>query len=170
MSRKHWHVAYVGIGSNLDSPEDQVKNAINLLREMEDGQLIAVSDLYRSAPLCGRDQPDYVNAVAALLTLNGAHDFLAQLQSLEDQQGRIRTGERWEARVLDLDLLTFDQQQMTGSELILPHPGIAERNFVLLPWNDIAPSFVVPGLTSIGELAARSSASEPNIERLNEDQ
>ncbi len=167
MNESLMSTAYIGIGSNLGSPADQVKSAIDLLRELPGADLIAVSGLYRSAPMCQQDQPDYINAVAAMTTQKSAHDFLRQLQMLEDQQGRVRSGRRWEARILDLDLLVFGNQQSTDDELTLPHPGIAERNFVLLPWNEIAPEFVVPGLASIGDLVARIPGGGPDIERLN---
>jgi 2-amino-4-hydroxy-6-hydroxymethyldihydropteridine diphosphokinase len=166
MSASRWCPAYVGIGSNLESPERQVRNAIDLLEALPDARLVSVSGLYQSAPLCGQKQPDYINAVAALLTQQNAPEFLQQLQVLEQKQGRIRSEKRWAARVLDLDLLAFSKTVLADGDLTLPHPGIADRNFVLLPWNEIAPDFVVPGLGRIRDLAARISRTDPAITRL----
>jgi 2-amino-4-hydroxy-6-hydroxymethyldihydropteridine diphosphokinase len=166
MTALRWTPAYVGIGSNLESPEEQVGSAIRLLRELPLGRLIAVSGLYQSAPLCQHEQPDFINAVAALVTQNEVYEFLQQLQELEERQGRIRNGERWEARVLDLDLLAFGGRVLTDDRLTLPHPGIAVRNFVLLPWQEITPQYMVPGLASVGELAAQVSTDDPRIRRM----
>jgi 2-amino-4-hydroxy-6-hydroxymethyldihydropteridine diphosphokinase len=162
----HWAPAYIGVGSNLDSPAEQVRRALKLLGELPGTCLIAASGLYRSAPLCGQDQPDYINAVAAVLTQMSAIDFLRQLHELEARQGRTRSGKRWEARVLDLDLLAFGDQRSDTDELKLPHPGIAERNFVLLPWNEIAPHYVVPALGDVRKLAAGFLAGDKTIEKL----
>lgn len=166
MSAARWCPAYVGIGSNLDSPEQQVSKAIGFLEELPEAMLVSVSGLYQSVPLCGAEQPDYINAVAALVTQKSAHAFLKQLQALENRQGRVRGDERWAARILDLDLLAFGNTVLTDDELTLPHPGIAARNFVLLPWNDITPDYVVPRLGRIRDLAAGISKTDPVIKRL----
>jgi 2-amino-4-hydroxy-6-hydroxymethyldihydropteridine diphosphokinase len=161
-----WWPAYVGIGSNLQQPERQVSDAIELLRGLSDAILVKNSGLYRSAPLCGREQPDYINAVAAMLTQANAREFLQQLHALEAGQGRVRSGKQWDSRVLDLDLLAFGNQVAADADLYLPHPGVTERNFVLLPWNEITPHFFVPGLGSVRDLAARFGGHGPAIERL----
>jgi 2-amino-4-hydroxy-6-hydroxymethyldihydropteridine diphosphokinase len=112
------------------------------------------------------DQPDFINAVAALLTQLNARTLLQQLQDIERKQGRVRDGERWGPRTLDLDLLALGGQIINEDDLIVPHPGIAERNFVLLPWQEIAPNYHVPGQTDIAALASGISTTEPRIKRI----
>jgi 2-amino-4-hydroxy-6-hydroxymethyldihydropteridine diphosphokinase len=166
MSGPHWWPVYIGVGSNLDSPQDQVRQAIAALRDLPDSILIGESGLYRSAPLGPVDQPDFVNAVVGLLTKTGARELLGQLHEIERTQGRDRDGERWGPRRIDLDLLAYAGQVIDEENLTVPHPGIAERNFVLLPWREIAPTFQVPGQAEVAVLAASISESEPRIERI----
>ena len=113
-----------------------------------------------------QDQPDYVNAVAALLTLQPPADLLALLQALEDRLGRVRReGDRWGPRVIDLDLLVYGRRQITEPGLNLPHSGISERNFVLLPLCNIAPTLDVPGQGRVCDLASKIDAS--TLHRIN---
>ena len=165
MTAKAWRSAFVGVGSNLDSPADQVRAGIEKLGELKNTEILVSSGLYRSAPLGGMGQGDFVNAVVELRTQLGPADLLGRLQAVEDSQGRDRSVERWGPRVLDLDLLAFDTLTIDEEHLKVPHPGIAERNFVLLPWAEIAPGFRVPGLKRVAELA-REAPAEPQIERL----
>jgi len=155
--------AYIGIGSNLDDPIAQVQRAFTLLDVMSGTQLVAYSSLYRSAPFGSVEQPDFVNAVVKVLTSLDAPALLQHLQEIEIAQGRVR-GEHWGPRVLDLDLLVFADEQIEASDLIVPHPGIAERNFVLLPLREIAPDLVIPGLGCIANIAVNES--EPHISRI----
>jgi len=166
MSAPHWWPVYIGIGSNLGSPEDQVRQAVASLGDLPQSILVSVSGLYRAAPMGPSDQPDFVNAVAALLTQTNPHDLLQQLQEIERKQGRERNGERWGPRTLDLDLLAYAGEIINEDDLIVPHPGIAERNFVLLPWQEIAPNYRVPGNADVAVMAASISVSEPRIERI----
>ncbi len=160
----HWRPAYVGLGSNLQGPAGQLESAFDLLATVPRTRLIRRSSLYRSAPLGGVEQPDFVNAAASLLTQLTARQLLDELQQIELQRGRERGDVRWGPRVLDLDLLVVGSDQIEEPGLILPHPGIVERNFVLLPLKEIAPGLVIPGL---GRLAAISvNMNEPNISRI----
>ena len=166
MNAPHWWPAYIGIGSNLDSPADRVRRAIAALGDLPDGVLVSKSGLYLSSPMGQADQPDFVNAVVALLTRSSARKLLHALHEIERNQGRERGGERWGPRTMDLDLLAYAGQIIDEDDLIVPHPGIADRNFVLLPWQEIAPHYHVPGLAEVAALAARISDSEPRIERI----
>ncbi len=166
MSGPHWRPAYIGVGSNLDSPHDQVRRAIAALKEMPDSVLVSESGLYQSAPLGTADQPDFINAVVGVLTKSSARELLERLKDIEQSLGRERDGERWGPRKIDLDLLAYAGQLIDEDDLTVPHPGIAERNFVLLPWQEIAPTFRVPGLAEVAALAANVSVSEPRIERI----
>jgi len=164
MSRARWRPGYVGVGSNLDSPVDQVNTAIRSLAAIDRTILTHRSSLYRSAPLGNVAQPEFVNAVVALVTQLEPHALLAELRAIEDSQGRDRSVERWGPRIVDLDLLALGNEVVQDEALTLPHPGIAGRNFVLLPWAEIAPEFRVPGLKSVARLAEQAPA-EPRIQR-----
>jgi len=166
MSAPHWWPVYIGVGSNLESPENQVRQAIAALEKLPGSILVSASGLYRSSPMGPVEQPDFVNAVVALLTQTEARELLRQMHEIERQQGRQPDGERWGPRTLDLDLLAYAGQVIEAEGLAVPHPGIADRNFVLLPWREIAPNYRVPGLAEIAVLAANVSESEPRIERI----
>ena len=155
--------AFVGLGSNLEEPVRQIELAIELLKAIPDTELVSRSSLYRSAPLGTIAQPDFVNAVARIVTVLNAHSLLQSLQEIEHLQGRVR-GERWGPRVLDLDLLVYGSTSIDQPTLTVPHPGIAERNFVLLPLQEIAPDLVIPGLGCVSDIAV--NRSEPRISRI----
>jgi 2-amino-4-hydroxy-6-hydroxymethyldihydropteridine diphosphokinase len=159
-----WRPVYIGLGSNLDSPGRQIETAFELLDGVPDTRLIARSSLYRSAPFGGIEQADFVNAVAALLTRLSAVQLLAQLQEIERVRGRERGGVRWGPRVLDLDLLVYSYERVDEPDLTVPHPGIAERNFVLLPLRELAPDLVIPGLGRVRKIAVNKH--EPRISRI----
>jgi 2-amino-4-hydroxy-6-hydroxymethyldihydropteridine diphosphokinase len=146
--------AYVGIGSNLQQPHDQVKAAVRALRQLPSTELLAVSPLYRSPPMGPGEQPDYINAVAALATALAPEALLDGLQAIESGQGRIR-GERWGPRTLDLDILLYGDHVIDSTRLQVPHPGIADRAFVLVPLFDIAPGLQIPQLGPLAGLVDR---------------
>ena len=154
-TRDLWIPVYVGLGSNLDDPEQQVREALRELSSLPATRLIRSSRLYRNPPMGPVDQPDYVNAVAHLLTSLTARELLAELQRLERRHGRVRQdADRWGPRRLDLDLLTYGSSTIDEPGLQVPHPGIRERNFVLFPLLEIAPALEIPGLGAVTELAA----------------
>jgi len=161
-----WHPAYVGVGSNLQEPAKKVTSGIRSIGNVDDCVVVLHSSLYCSKPMGPADQPDFVNAVVALLTKLAPTRLLNRLQAIESEHGRERGAVRWGARTLDLDLLSYGAVVMRTDDLVLPHPGIAERNFVLLPWQEITPHYRVPGLGTVAELAARVSRSDPSIEYL----
>ena len=150
-----WHAAYVGIGSNLDRPAHQVQRALAALPQIAQTRLVLQSSLYGSTPLGPEPQPDFVNAVAGLLTQLDAQQFLDGLRLLEAELGREPSQARWGPRRIDLDLLTFGQQRIDSPSLTLPHPGIVQRNFVLYPLSEVAPDLLVPGCGRVAELASR---------------
>ena len=161
---QRWRPAYVGLGSNLQGPARQLENAIELLAAIPETRLVNHSSLYRSAPFGGIEQPDFVNATAALLTRLSARDLLEELQGIESRRGRERGDLRWGPRVLDLDLLVYSGDTIDEPGLCVPHPGIAERNFVLLPLRDLAPDLSIPGLGRVASIAVNTA--EPRIERI----
>jgi 2-amino-4-hydroxy-6-hydroxymethyldihydropteridine diphosphokinase len=151
-----WHPAYVGIGSNLDEPEGQVVRALAALNELPQTRLVLKSSLYGSRPMGPAAQPDFVNAVAGMLTQLEAGPFFNALRALETGLGREPPRLRWGPRRIDLDLLIFGSQRLASRELTLPHPGIVQRNFVLYPLFEVAPGLQVAGLGPLDELAARA--------------
>lgn len=154
----------VGLGSNLDGPARQIGTAFDMLEAIVQTRVIARSALYRSSPLGGIEQPDYVNAAALLETDLGVREFLEQLQQIERARGRERGEIHWGPRVLDLDLLAYGGLSIDEPGLTVPHPGIALRNFVLLPLREIAPDFDIPGLGRVRELPVNES--EPRISKI----
>jgi 2-amino-4-hydroxy-6-hydroxymethyldihydropteridine diphosphokinase len=140
-----WVPAYIGIGSNLGDSLARVRAAFDSLAQIPGCRLIARSGLYRTKPFGPVEQGDFINAVAGLLTVLPAAALLAAIRGIEAAAGRVRA-ERWGPRILDLDLLVFGNQRIATPELTVPHPGIAERGFVLAPLADIAPALHVPGL------------------------
>jgi len=139
------HRCFIGIGSNLADPVQQTQLAWQAMADLAHTQLLQASSLYGSDPMGPADQPPYVNSVACLQTELAALDLLDALQHIENQQGRVRSNQRWTARTLDLDLLLYEQQVLSCERLIVPHPGITVRSFVLQPLLEICADCVIPG-------------------------
>lgn len=158
--------AYVGLGSNLGDPVAQLRGALAALEQLPATRLVARSSFYRNPPMGPPEQPDFVNAVAGLLTTLPARELLAALQAIEDAQGRRRDGPRWGPRTLDLDLLAYGDLRLDSEALTLPHPGLAERPFVLVPLHEIAPGLRLPGGATIAHLAA--AADRGGLARLDD--
>jgi 2-amino-4-hydroxy-6-hydroxymethyldihydropteridine diphosphokinase len=150
-----WLPAYVGVGSNLRDPESQVRRALEALAQVPSTQLIAQSPLYHTAPFGEVVQPPFVNAVAGLLTQLGPEELLSQLRALEKQLGREPPREKWGPRLIDLDLLVLGAEKRATDTLTLPHPGIADRDFVLYPLADLAPELEVTGVGRVCRLLER---------------
>lgn len=149
---------FIGIGSNLDEPATQIQRALDALSHIESSILGPVSPLYSNPAVGPGQQPDYLNAVAELRTSLDALTLLSNLQRIELAQGRIRT-ERWGARTLDLDLLLYGDAVIDLPQLRVPHPRLCERNFVLYPLHDIAPTLTLPRGTSLSSLLDYCSAA-----------
>lgn len=142
------HLALVGLGANLEGPlggpVDYIEAALRRLEADGDIETLARSRLYRSAPWGNPDQDDFVNGVVALSTGLDPRSLLDRLLFIESELGR-RRGERWGPRLIDLDLLSFDDLEFEEEGLCLPHPRMHERAFVLFPLLEIDPEFTVPG-------------------------
>jgi 2-amino-4-hydroxy-6-hydroxymethyldihydropteridine diphosphokinase len=148
-----WVPAYVALGSNLDDPARQVARAFDALAtELPRTRLVARSALYRTRPMGPIEQPDFVNAVAGLLTQLDARALLHELKTLETRLGRAAPIVRWGPRLIDLDLLVHGTTCMQEEGITVPHPGIAQRAFVLVPFSDVSPSLVVPGVGRVCDL------------------
>ncbi len=151
--------AYIGLGSNMDDPVDQVSRALVELDRLPDTSLVSRSGLYRNPPMGGMDQPEYVNAAARIDTMLGPEDLLQELHGIESVHGRVRDG-HWGARTLDLDLLLYGATIIDTVDLKVPHPGMHERPFVLYPLYEIAPDLQIPGHGALADLIEKSSAHE----------
>lgn len=138
-------LAYVGIGANLCDPAARVRGAFASLEAMPDTRLLKRSSLYRSQPQGYRPQPDFVNAVAELDTRLAPADLLAGLQAIEAGAGRERSFAN-APRTLDLDLLLYGAQRIEQPGLVVPHPRMHERAFVLVPLLEVAPAAEIPGV------------------------
>jgi len=146
--------AYIGIGSNLNNPKQQVTTAFEELGLIKNTRLIDQSSLYSSSPLGPTDQPDYINAVAWIETDLSASELLLELQSLENRHGRIRSAVRWQARSLDLDILVYSDSVINNKTLTVPHSELSQRNFVLYPLYELSPSLSISGLGLVSQLVA----------------
>jgi 2-amino-4-hydroxy-6-hydroxymethyldihydropteridine diphosphokinase len=165
MSKLHSVVAYIGLGSNLENPTLQVETALQRLATLKQSSLLAHSSLYRTRPIGPQDQPDFINAVASLETTLDAGGLLEQLQAIEQAHRRIRGGERWGPRTLDLDLLLYGEACIDMPYLRVPHPEMANRAFVLLPLSEIAPQDMeIPQLGRLRDLLLKISGE--GVERL----
>ena len=147
-------IAFVALGANLGQPVVQLQVAVRALDALPQTQVKRISSFYRSAAIGPAGQPDYCNAVAQLDTALEALPLLDALQTIEDAAGRVR-GERWVARVLDLDLLLHGDTVCNSARLTLPHPELAHRDFVLVPLAEIAPDLAIPGLGKVQALLSR---------------
>lgn len=156
--------AFIGIGSNLENPVQQVKDAIKELDTISGTQLLCASSLYRSAPMGPQDQNDYINAVAKVTTELPPLDLLDALQAIENRHGRVRQGDRWGPRTLDLDLLLFANKSIDLPRLKVPHYGLKQRNFVLLPLFEIAEQLILPDGASLAQCV--ESIDKSGIEKL----
>lgn len=150
-----WMPVYVALGSNLDEPLAQIEAGFARLATLPRTRLIARSRLYASQPLGPKDQPEFVNAVAGLLTQLSPRELLRALKALEVEQGRAQPIVRWGPRRIDFDLLVYADVRIDETDLAIPHRGIPQRNFVLYPLCDIAPDLSIPGLGTARELATR---------------
>lgn len=144
---------YIGLGSNLDNPQQQIKSAIIDIAAIDKTSLDQQSSLYSSPPMGPQDQPDYINAVVAVETALSPHQLLDALQQIEQKHGRIRK-RHWGERTLDLDILVFADRVIEDERLTVPHTGIAERAFVVYPLAEIAPELDIPGLGKLTEIKA----------------
>lgn len=137
-------VVYIGIGSNLD---DRKGNCLAALRRLE-SKGIAIkkkSGLYETKPWGVEDQPDFINMAAEAETVLLPEELLRVFKETEREMGR-ESGERWGPRLIDLDILFYDDKIIRSDELVVPHPLLHERAFVLEPLSEIAPELVHPVL------------------------
>jgi 2-amino-4-hydroxy-6-hydroxymethyldihydropteridine diphosphokinase len=153
-------LACIGMGANLGDAQAALKTAESALAALSNTRLLAVSPVYRSAPI-DASGPDYFNAVALLRTSLDAHALLRELQRIELEQGRERKFHN-APRTLDLDLLLYGDEIIRTPALSVPHPRMHERAFVLRPLLDLLPSATIPGLGAAGEWLHRVAGQRIN--------
>jgi 2-amino-4-hydroxy-6-hydroxymethyldihydropteridine diphosphokinase len=149
--------AYIALGANLGNPVATLNDAIDALVCLRGSVFVAVSSLYRTAPVGLKRQPDFINAVVAVKTRLEPRELLDELFAIEARFGRVRDpgSSRNAPRTLDLDLLLHGEAMLNDPGLTLPHPRMHERAFVLAPLAEIAPELSIPGHGPVAELLAR---------------
>ena len=153
-------IAYLGLGANLGDPRRQLSEALELLNAAEEVEVTRVSAFYRNPPLGPANQPWYVNAAARVRTRLGPEELLGLMQQVEGALGRVR-GEHWGPRRLDLDLLLYNGEVIFAPNLVVPHPEMHRRSFVLVPLAEIAPQAWHPVLgKSAGDLLAELNPAD----------
>ena len=135
--------AYIGLGANIDDPQQQLIRALKALNGLPSTRLTGWSSFYSSRPLGPQDQPDFINAVAVIETSLPPAELLAHTQHLESAQGREKR-RHWGERCIDLDILLYGDQVVDTPDLTIPHAGLTERSFVIVPLLEIAPDTTLP--------------------------
>ena len=145
------NIAFIGFGSNLNNPIDQITEAFIFLQNDTNINKVQMSSLYLSPPMGSCDQNDYINSVAKVHT-NLNYQQLHKLLKTIEKKHKKKVISTWGPRTLDLDLLSYNGIELKSKILTIPHPGIAYRNFVIIPWYEIAPDFVLPNNIKIAKL------------------
>ncbi|NOX42261.1 MAG: 2-amino-4-hydroxy-6-hydroxymethyldihydropteridine diphosphokinase [Gammaproteobacteria bacterium] len=155
--------AYLGLGSNMANPLRQVCLAIDEIAHIQHSSLLACSNIYKSSPMETIDniqQDDYINAVILIKTQLDPNTLLNELNNIEKKHNRVRSEQHWGPRTLDLDILLFGDQVIESEELTIPHPGISERDFVLIPLADIDPALSIPNLGKLSNLVKKCKSHQ----------
>jgi 2-amino-4-hydroxy-6-hydroxymethyldihydropteridine diphosphokinase len=145
--------ATIGLGSNIGDKIANIDEAIGLLTQDGAIRLVGKSKLYRSAPWGVLDQDWFVNACISVRTDLAPHELLRRCQNVEQAMGRVRLV-KWGARIIDVDILTYRDMTLRAPDLVIPHPFISQRTFVLVPLRDIAPDLTIDGRTLTEMIAA----------------
>jgi 2-amino-4-hydroxy-6-hydroxymethyldihydropteridine diphosphokinase len=154
-------VAFLGLGSNLGNRLTNLQAAVDALQTEPGLRVTASSRVWETVPVGGPPQPDYLNAVIRAETDLSARDLLDVARRVEQRMGRVRK-ERWGARLLDVDILLYDEEQIDEPELVVPHPRMAERAFVLLPLLELDPDPVLPDGTRLKEVRVDTGGVTPS--------
>ena len=142
---------YIALGSNLDDPSKQIYKAINSIDAIDDLSVTHISSLYKTKPIGKIDQPDFINAAIEVEGDISPENLHAVLQDIETQAGRIRKVLD-EPRTLDLDILLIDDLIMKTKNLIVPHPRMHQRQFVIVPLSEINQKLNIPGIGPINKI------------------
>lgn len=137
------NIAFIGLGSNLNNPLKQVLLAIEAINKNKDISIITKSSFYKTKPYGNTEQDDFINAVIKIKTSLSCFDLLEAIKIMELHQKRERT-QKWGPRTIDLDILAYNQEIFNTQDLIVPHPDLKNRAFVLKPWCEIASNWKLP--------------------------
>jgi 2-amino-4-hydroxy-6-hydroxymethyldihydropteridine diphosphokinase len=159
------HIVYIGIGSNLGDKVEQCEKGIFEILRVDRTRLLAKSSFYKTQPVGYTSQDWFVNGVIKIETDLEPFDLLQTLKSIESRLGRGETF-RWGPRVIDLDILFFDEQEFQTEKLQIPHPLLQERRFVLTPLVEIDPNLIHPVLKKTVQELLRSLGEDQGVERL----
>lgn len=154
-------LAFLGLGSNLGDRLTNLQGAVDLLQDEPGLQVMASSRVWETIPVGGPPQPDYLNAVVRVETDLSARDLLDAAHRVEARLGRVRK-ERWGARSIDIDLLLFDEEAIDEGDLIVPHPRLRQRAFVLLPLLELAADPILPDGTRLQEVRVDTDGVAPS--------
>jgi len=144
---------YLSLGSNIGDREANLAGAITILGEYVENTNLKSASFYNSEPLFNVDQPEFLNTVVELITTFTPFEFLDEIKNVERLLGRPNNHKKNEPRTIDIDILTFGDSVLETNELTIPHPGIPHRRFVLVPFNELAPNYIVSGWkTTVKEL------------------
>ncbi len=158
--------AYIALGSNIEPRVDYLMKARELLNDSNEVKVVNASQLYLTEPVGYTDQAAFLNQVVAVETTLSAHALLQAIQGIEQQLGRKRDI-RWGPRTIDLDILLYQDDRIASEDLVVPHPRMTERAFVLVPLSDIATTIEIPGTgMTVQQAMANLSSEELNDVRL----
>ena len=159
------HIAYIGIGSNLGDKADQCEKAISEILKVDRHKLLAKSSFFKTQPMGYISQDWFVNGVIKIETNLEPIDLLRTLKTIESNLGRLKTF-RWGPRLIDLDILFFDEREIQTEELQVPHPLIHERQFVLIPLVEIDPGLIHPVLGKTVQELLENFKQDQGVEKL----
>jgi 2-amino-4-hydroxy-6-hydroxymethyldihydropteridine diphosphokinase len=150
--------AFLGLGSNLDERLENLRRAVVLLGRSDGVRVLRSSRVYETAPV-GPPQPDYLNAVLEIETTLSPHGLLEACMAVEQTMGRVRA-ERWGPRIIDVDVLTYDERTVDDPDLTVPHPRMHERAFVLVPLLELTDDPPLPAGLHIADLRAGDDVAD----------
>ncbi len=153
---------YLGLGSNIDNPPVQLEAAVAALRRLPATHVQRISPLYVSKAWGKTDQPDFLNMVVEIDTALPPASLLRAIKQIEAAQGRT-PGERWGPRPVDIDILLYDKQEINTPTLVIPHPRMWERAFVVRPLADLAPDLLSSGGTPITDLLRQEPVASQSV-------
>jgi len=156
------HSAFIGLGSNLGEKAANLEQAVEYIRKIPQTTIQKLSSVYLTEPWGKKDQADFLNQVLKLETALDPYALLHGLQDIEIKMGRLRVG-KWGPRIIDLDILAYGNETIIARELIIPHPHMRGRVFVLVPLQEIEPEYVFPNGDTIGEVLGKALAQEEQL-------
>ena len=136
-------ICYLGLGSNMDDRLMNLEKGIDMLSEKKENEILAISDFYESEPMYNKSLNKFYNAVVKIKTTLTPNKLLQLAKDIETQFGRIKSTERYSPRPIDIDILSCGSKIIKSRELVIPHPHIKERKFVLKPWSDIDSDYII---------------------------